>query len=107
MRAGQLRFRIVVEEPIETRNTVGEPVKQWIFRGSVWGAIDPIRGSERYSASQEKATVDTVIKVRGNSAPYLTTKMRMKHRDRVFDIDSIIDANSRNIYTEVYCQEVA
>lgn len=107
MRAGKLPFLITIEEPIETRNTVGEAVKTWIYRGTVWGSIDPMPGTERFSVDQEKATVDTTIRIRGNAAPYLTPTMRMKHGDRVFDIDSIINANSRDILKEVYCQEVA
>jgi SPP1 family predicted phage head-tail adaptor len=107
MRAGRLRFRVEVQEAIETRNDVGEVVKEWTSIESLFAAIDPLRGDERMTMQQVKPTVDTKIMIRGNAAKYLTPKHRLKYGDRVFDIDSIIDMNSRGIVKEIHCKEQA
>lgn len=107
MNAGRLRFHIEVQEPIESRNTVGEITKTWAFKEKVWAAIDPLRGDELMTMRQVKPTVDTKITMRGNAAPYLTAKNRLVYKTRVFDIDAIIDWQSRGIMKEVHCKEQA
>lgn len=107
MRAGRLRFRVEVQEPTEARNTVGEVTTTWTTRETVYAAVDPLRGEERMTMQQVKPTVDTKITMRGNAATYLTPKHRLKYGDRVFDIDSIIDMNSRGIVREIHCKEQA
>jgi SPP1 family predicted phage head-tail adaptor len=112
MRAGELRFRLEIQEAIEVKNSVGERVKTFATRGSVRGSIAPMRGDERFNAQQVKAVTDTKITIRGNAAPYLTPKMRMTHTDgktgavRIFDIESIINVNSRGIMTEIEAKEL-
>lgn len=112
MRAGELRFRLEIQEAIEVKNSVGERVKTFATRGSVRGKIAPMQGEERFTAQQVKAVTDTKITIRGNAAPYLTPKMRMVHTDgktgavRTFDIESIINVNSRGIMTEIEAKEL-
>lgn len=112
MKAGLLRYRVEVQEATEARNSVGEVTKTWSEVDTVWAAIDPFRGDERMTMQQVKPTVDTKIVIRGNSAPYLTPKYRLKWIDKnnvthLYDIDSIIDMNSRGIVKEIHCKEQA
>lgn len=106
MRAGQLRHVIEVQEAIETKNSVGERVKEFVYRGRFSGAIVSVSGEERFSTDQAKAVVDTKIKMRANAAPYLKPTMRLKYGDRIFDIEAIIP-DERNISKEISCKEVA
>lgn len=107
MKAGRLPFKIQILCRLSGKNPTGDPKTEWTHRGYVQGSIDGVRGEERYAALQEKAAADTTITIRGNAAPYLTTKMRMVHRDRVFDIESIIDMNGRGIKKTILCKEAA
>jgi len=107
MRAGRLRFRIEVQEAVETRNTVGEVTQSWECIKKIWAAIDPIRGDEQFTMMQAKPTIDTKITVRSLAARGVTPKHRFVYGDRVFDIDATIDWQSRGIFSEIYCKEHA
>lgn len=105
MQAGRLRFRIDVEEPVETTNEVGEREKTWTKIKTIWGQIDPVRGDERFSLQQVKGAVDTKITVRANAADDINSTMRFVYRTRIFDIDANVDWQTRGIMREIYCKE--
>jgi SPP1 family predicted phage head-tail adaptor len=107
MRAGILRNVIEVQEAIESKNSVGEVEKLWAYRGKLRGDIKSIGGRERFNLNQAKPVHDVVIITRGNAAPYLTTKMRLKHDDHIYDIEAIGHIDGRNIVKEIYCKEQA
>lgn len=111
MRAGNLRHRLTVEEPVETQNSVGEVVQEWTEVKTIWGEIEPIRGEERFSLAQTKSSADTIIRTRAMAAGDITPKMRFVHRDhrnnctRTFDIETNLDWRTRGIMREIYCKE--
>lgn len=107
MRAGRLRFRVRIEEAVESRNAVGEVVHTWYDRGSIWADIEPIRGEERMTLQQAKAVADTKITTRSSAARLVNAKMRFIYQDRTFDIDSNIDWRNRGVFREIYCKEAA
>lgn len=112
MRAGLLRHRLKVQEPVETKNSVGEPIKEWTDVKTIWGEIEPIRGEERYSLMQAKAAADTIIRARAMATDGVTTKMRFVHVDRncgetIYDIDANLNWRTRGIMREIFCKEAA
>lgn len=107
MRAGRLRFRVCVEEATEERNAVGEVVQVWAPVKTIYASIDPLRGEERLTMQQVKATIDTKITARTLAVRDVTAKMRFTYGERVFDIDSSIDFQSRGIFSEIFCKEQA
>ena len=46
MRAGRLRHRLNLQESTETRNAHGEAIITWATSYTVWGAVEPLSGSE-------------------------------------------------------------
>lgn len=107
MRAGRLRFRIKIEEAVESKNTVGEVLQTWTYVTSIWADIEPIRGEERLTLMQAKAVADTKITTRAAAARSVTPKMRFVYKDRIFDIDSNIEWRNRGVFREIYCKEAA
>ena len=107
MRAGRLRFRVTIEEATEVRNAVGEVVQEWAPVKTIYAAIDPLRGEERLSVQQVKPTIDTKITARTLAVRDMTSKMRMVYGNRIFDIDSSIDWQTRGVFSEIYCKEQA
>jgi len=105
MRAGLLRHRVTIQEPVETKGQLGDTEQTWSDRDTVWAAIEPVRGDERFSLMQEKATIDTKITMRAVS--YLTPKMRLLHNERIFDIEAIVDVGTRGREMEVFCKAAA
>lgn len=107
MRAGPLRFRVRVDAPTESRNSVGEVEQTWSEYKTIWADIEPIRGTERLNLMQVQATVDVKIITRANAGAGITPKMRFVYGDRIFDIDAVIDMRSRGIMREFMCKEAA
>ena len=64
MRIGALDKQIIIKAKIATENTFGEPVETWISLDTVWGKKRDLRGSERYTAKQNLAGVDSVFTIR-------------------------------------------
>jgi SPP1 family predicted phage head-tail adaptor len=107
MRAGRLRFRVRIEESVETRNAVGEVIQTWCDRGSIWADIEPVRGEERLTLMQSKAVADTKLTTRASAARQVNAKMRFVYQDRTFDVDANIDWRNRGVFREIYCKEAA
>lgn len=103
MRAGPLRHRITIQKATETQNAYGEPVASWSEFVQASASVDPISSREYFSAQRENAEITHRIRMRYR--PNITHKMRVKWGERVFDIRSIINANSRNRSLELLCVE--
>lgn len=113
MRAGRLRFKVEVEQPVETQNELNEVEQSWQCIRRIAVDIEPIRGSERYTLNQEKADIDTKVTARASAVRGITPKMRLvfadpsQQRRRIFDIESVIKVRERNSMAEIYCKEAA
>ena len=107
MRAGRLSKRIRVERATESKNAVGETEQTWSEYKMIWAGIEPISGKEKYTAAQPVATIDTVIITRASAAQGIKPKDRFVYKDRIFDIDSIRDWETRGVYCEFSCKEAA
>lgn len=94
---GQMRHRITFQKFSGELDAYGDPIQtdaaQWEDVATVWAAIDPISGREFYEAQQSQSEVSH--KIRCRYRPGLTTDMRIKYRDRVFEIVSIINWQER------------
>lgn len=107
MRAGRLRFRIMMMQATESKNSVGEVLQTWNYVGSVWADIEPIRGEERLNIAQAQAVADTKITTRAKATRQVTPKMRFRYQDDEYDIDAMINWRERGIFREFYCKRVA
>lgn len=78
MIAGQLRHKVTIEQPIETRTASFATVDDWQpFLSDIWAAIEPISGGKSYVASQVTSQATTRIRLRYR--PGITAKMRVKY----------------------------
>lgn len=107
MQAGPLRHRITIQQAVESQNTVGEAVRSWANKATVWARVAPLRGSEYLAAMQTKANVDTRILMRKNAFPNLSPKHRILFGARIFDIEAVIDVDGSGDAMEVSCKEQA
>lgn len=103
MRSGPLRHRVAIEQATETQDAYGEPDVTWSTFVETWASVDPITSREYFSAQRENAEITHRVRMRYR--PNITHKMRVKWGARVFDIRSIINANSRNRSLELLCVE--
>lgn len=100
MNAGQLRHRIIVDEPVTTQDDTGAETVVWAVLDTVWGAIEPLNGRERLLAGGINATTDTRIRIRWSSLmEQVTPRCRLLHQGVIYNIESIahIDMGRREI----------
>lgn len=107
MQAGKLRHRITFEQPVPTRNSVNEEIITWVpLEPTVWGAIEPLTGRENYDnfGAQELAKANTRIRIRHRDD--INHKMRAVFGTRVFDIQAVINVETRDRELHILCEEV-
>ena len=105
MRAGRLRHRLTVQEPITSRNETGEELVTWVTRGTVWSAIEPIRGKEALTSNQIIADMDTRITVRWSGfADDINAKWRLRHQGVTYNITSISHKDMGQREIELMCK---
>lgn len=100
---GAMRHRITFQKPIETPDGHKGHTVQWQDVITVWASVEPLSGREYFYAHQVQAEVTHRVKTRYRTD--ITTKMRIKHRDRVLEIESIIDLKERREVLEILCKE--
>ena len=104
MRAGLLRDRIEVDERVDTQDSTGDPVESWVTRGTVWGAITPLRNREALIASQLLVKADTRIVLRwGPVVEDMTSRWRVRSAGATYNIASIINAGQHGREIELLC----
>ena len=104
MQAGQLRHRVTLQTVTETRDAVGGIVESWATTVTLWAAVEPLRGREFFQARAEQAGVDTRIRIRYRSG--LTPKMRVTWGSHAYDIEAVIEPDSRRRELHLMCSEV-
>lgn len=104
MQAGQLRHRVTLQTVTETRDAVGGLVESWATTATLWAAVEPLRGREFFQARAEQAGVDTRIRTRyyGGIVP----KQRLRWGSHTYDIEAVIEPDSRRRELHLMCSEV-
>lgn len=104
MRAGELKHRITLQKISgSTQNTCGEEVPQCADWKTVRAAVEPLRGREYLEAQKLRAELTYRIKIR--YLPGVEQDMRVKFKDRLFRIESIINLNEANREIHLICVE--
>ena len=105
---GKMRHRITFQSFSGAVDTFGDPLQgsedQWNDVATVWAAIDPVSGREFYAAEQSQSEV--THKIRCRYRPGLTTAMRIKLGNRLFQIVSIINWEERGESLLLMCKEL-
>ena len=105
MKIGRLRHRIVIEESIAGRDNFGAEVYEWIQFAKVWADVSPVSGREFASFKQINSEITTKITIRYLAG--VTAEMRVLFDNRIFEINSIINPEEKNISLLLMCKEVA
>lgn len=95
MNAGRMRHRIVIQKLERTQNTYGEEVEAWVDDVTVWASLEPLKGSEYFSAQdvpQRMAAVDARMYIRRRAGINPATN-RVLHNGIVYDIVAVLDDN--------------
>ena len=73
----------------------GDPVESWSRLGTLWGAVEPLRGREAtYSGEQVLGEMDTRITVRWSPlSAQITAGHRITHQGSIFNVVSVAHRN--------------
>lgn len=103
MKIGDMRQRITFQQEVKTADGSKGFTVAWQDVISVWASVQPLSGREFFQAHQIKAEITHRVKIRYRTD--ITVKMRIKHKDRYFAIESILDKKERREELEIFCRE--
>jgi len=103
MKIGDMRHRITFQQPIKTPDGHKGHTVKWQDVVTVWASVEPLSGREYFYSHQIKAEVTHRVKIRYRED--IIVKMRIKHLDRVLEIESILDKKERHEVLEILCRE--
>jgi SPP1 family predicted phage head-tail adaptor len=112
MKTSDYRQRITFLERLENaKDKDGYRIpedKAWKSVKTVWAAIKTIQGREFYQAAtiQAERTTRFVIRYSKSMEALLNNKMRVQYKNRIFEIESIINDNEANVTFTIMTSEV-
>lgn len=104
MRAGNLRHRIQIQQPVMIQDDYGSPVETWQTICEVWASILPLRGQELFQAQQWQSKISHKVTIRYRSG--ISPRYRVLFGDRVFEVETVINVTELNRDVQMLCSEV-
>lgn len=93
MKSGDLRHRIVLEQPQRSQNAIGEWIDTFITVATVWAAVEPLTGSWLFAAQQANSNVSGRVRIRYRSD--IEPTWRILFNGRYLSIVSILNPEER------------
>lgn len=103
MNIGKMRHRIVFQEQADEKDALGGYEDEWSDVAKTWAQINPVSGKEYFSQTRDNV-VSHKIYCRYRQG--ITPKMRIKFKDRIFRIISVLNWEERNEGLTIMCEEV-
>jgi SPP1 family predicted phage head-tail adaptor len=103
-KTGSRRHRVLIERLVDPPmlDPFGEPIPTWEEHASRWAFVDPLVGREFFQAQQTQTDVDhTILLPYDSLTAQITPEMRITHLGKVFDIEAVINPNTRNAEIQV------
>lgn len=104
MNPGQLRHRITIQQKTRVQNEYGEEIADWVDVASVWASVNPISGREFFAAEAVNSEVTHKINMRYRSG--ITPDMRVKFKERYFQIIVVMNLQEKNVELQLLCKEL-
>lgn len=104
MRAGRLRHRVKLQQPLGGHNTFGEPMRYFEEVATVWGAVEPLRGREMEQMERAGAEETTRIVIRHYDG--VQPHWRVVWNDHTYNIVSVVRVEERQREIQLMCREV-
>lgn len=102
MRAGRLRHRVTIQQPVVDTSWGGTTT--WEAFAPVWAAIEPLRGREFFAAQQMQSEATAKITIRYLAG--VTANMRVVHESRIFELTGPpIDPEERHVELQLMVKE--
>lgn len=108
MRAGRLRERVDLQSVTRTADSWGDAVDSWAnYATSLPATISPISGKESVSDNKVASDITHIVYIRYSSdVSSVSPTHRVKYGSRYFDIQAVINKDTRNRMLELHCTEL-
>lgn len=100
---GELRHRLVLEEPLETPDGAGGMTRTYQSLAPLWAKVVPVSARDQVVAAAPGATVTHRIVIRRRDD--VTTRHRFRDGTRVFRIITLREADGSGRFTEIGAEE--
>ena len=98
MRAGQRNQKVTIERYTVTRGDYGEELQTWATLSSQWVNIKSVSGGEPIRGGKVDSQTSHLITLRETD---ITTKDRIVHGTRIFNISRVISDEGRGFDQQV------
>jgi SPP1 family predicted phage head-tail adaptor len=95
---GELRRRAVLETPGGSPDGAGGLEEIWSAVATLWAAIEPLTGDERFAGDRMSGHVSHRITIRHRNG--VEPKMRFRLGSRLFEIRAVIDRDERRRFLD-------
>ena len=101
---GKLNKRITFQEYADGTDSMGQSVKRWKDKKTVWADFYPVRAGE-YQEAEQKKREEVTYKAKIRYLPGIDASLRIRFRERIFLIDRVINVDEANYKLEIECTE--
>ena len=105
LRAGSLRHRLIIQTKNSTGDGMGGVTISWSDDKTVYGAIWPLRGTERLTAQQLESEITCQVRMRYTSGVTPEKRIQVGDTTQMLDVVSVINPYYRNRELILYCRE--
>jgi len=103
MDIGRTNKRVTFCRYEEKENSLGQYIQELTEIKTVWASVEPVRGREYQEAQRIRPELEYKITTRYHKD--ITQDMLVKHRDKFFEIISVINVREENRMLELVCIE--
>ena len=102
MNIGKMRHRITIQRQSDEKDRLAGYQDDWIDIATVWAQISPVSGREFLTQIRETMVTH---KIYCRYRPGVTPRLRIKFKDRIFRIISVLNWDESNEGLTIMCEE--
>ncbi len=105
--AGALNRRVIIEQPVETRDPNYSAVtRTWQTLATVWAAVEPLQGRELERNREMGSEITLRVRVRySTTTAAVTSKARINHGGRLYEIQAVLNPMDDRQQLHLLCAE--
>lgn len=104
---GEMRQRVIVQFSNIASDGIGGGSESWESSASIWANITPVSARQSLFLSAQQTNITHTATFRYSASMDLKqSRFRLSYKGRIFNIQSVINRNEDDYYTEVTLTEL-
>jgi len=104
MFAGQLKNKVTLQAQVDTVDTIGQPINDWVDVATVWAHIRHLSGVESIKAGADVSVSKASIRIRYRSD--ITPAMRVLFGSTVYQINAVLPDAAGRVHVDLVCEVI-